>query len=73
MEEGNIKTDYQLIELGIRYQHLNINKRVFIKTEQEKMKLKAFKKTHHARLRAAGFDPKKRMNLSESQHLKFSC
>lgn len=73
MEEGKIKTDYQLIELGIRQPHLNINRRVFVKTEAEKKKLKAFKKTHHARIRDAGFNRKKRMNLSESQHLKFSC
>ena len=73
MENNNIKTDYELIELGIRNPLLRLNKNVFRKSDAEKDRLKLFRKEHTKRVREAGFNPRKRMNLTPPQHLKFSA
>ena len=72
MEQTNIKTDAQLIDLGIRYPLLNINRAIFEKTPKERRKLKALKFQHKRSLIQANLNPKKRMNVTAPQHLKFT-
>lgn len=58
-----LKTDAELIELRMRQPHLKIDYTVFKKSNFEKNTLKHLKKLHHSKLRSAGLNPRKVMNL----------
>lgn len=58
-----IKTDSQLIKLRMRQPHLKTDYSVFKKSNFEKNILKHLKKLHHSKLRSAGLNPRKVMNL----------
>lgn len=65
-----IISDAQLIELGMRGKRLDINRKVFKKTPQEKVVLKKVRTSHNRMLRNAGINPKHQMNIFPSQLIK---
>lgn len=68
----NPLNEHQLNELKIIQPRLRRNQRIFIKTPNEKRILKNVRSKHKQELIKNGFDPKKRMNLSSPQTLKFT-
>jgi len=50
-ENNRIKTDAELIQLGIRHPRIHINRETFRKTPEEKLALKEAKKEHKKTLR----------------------
>lgn len=58
-------TDKQLVDWGMRPRRLRIDRSIFEKSEASKVELANLKARHKRELIAAGFDPKKRMNISE--------
>jgi len=69
----NVKTDRQLVDLGIRPPRVYFNNEYHKKLPVEKKMLKRLKSEHKRLLRLNGFDPKKRMNLSGPQTVNFTC
>jgi len=71
-EQIKVLNEHQLNELGIIQPRLRRNQRIFIKLPVERKRLKRLRSEHKWKLVANGFNPKKRMNLSEPQTLKFT-
>lgn len=73
-EDEGIKplSDFQLVQLGIRPRKLFINRGMFRKSPEEKLRLKKLKKEHKALLIRQGFDPKQRLNLNDPQIIRFA-
>lgn len=63
-------SDDKLIDFGMRYDWLYIDRFCFSKSKKEKQELKRERNAHNKRIREAGFNPKKRMNLSLPQTMK---
>ena len=65
-------TDIEMQKLELRNPLINFKERArtFAKSKQDKADLQTAKLRHNKSLRDAGFDPKKRMNLSAPQHIK---
>jgi hypothetical protein len=72
-EFHGIKTDRQLVELGIRSPKIYPNYEYSKKLIVEKKMLKRLRSEHKQKLILNGFNPKKRMNLSDPQTVKFTC
>ena len=53
-----------MVRENLRLPHLNIDRKVFIKSSQEKATLAKVKKDHKALLVKKGHNPNKRLNLS---------
>jgi hypothetical protein len=53
-----------MVRENLRLPHLDINRDVFKKSQEEKLKLSKLKKDHKALLIKNGFNPNKRLNLS---------
>lgn len=73
-ENQKVKTDYQLQVLEIRSPRVRTNfESTFKKLPVEKKELKRLKKEHNRIMRLNGFNPKKRINVSGPQILKFTA
>ena len=72
-ETERVRTDRQLQTLGIRNPRVQTNfEFAFKKLIVEKKMLKRLKSEHNKKMRLNGLDPKKRINVSGSQTIKFT-
>lgn len=70
-DKGHRFSDDQILTFErLRCNSLVLDRSVFAKTANEKLRLKKAKRNHKSTLIKAGFSPKRRLNISEPQVLR---
>ena len=57
----------QLVEFGLRKRKISIDRSIFRKTPEEKIKAREITLKHKRKIKQAGLNPKKVMNLPEKR------
>ena len=64
VRSSNLSTHDVMVKESIWTPHVDIDKECFVKTKKEKAEFKEFKLAHNKLVRSAGFNPKKRLNIT---------
>lgn len=70
LKPATMSEDDVMVLERLRLRPVTLDQSVFAKTTIEKKEFKRLKKEHRASMKKAGFDPSRRLNISEPQRLK---